>query len=286
MKRHRRGVVQMQLIPALLFAFVASSPLLCAPQDGLPVRVPVAESAAVASDSDQIGVRRCLVGVGDFQEVDGLLLVDKDAQPTLANVGHLTLTGQFDTASVLADDSNREPVPVSKVGDREWLIKGSGRVIVVATLATREPFGIEQRRYDITIPSLSVEPVDPDIPDPIVPEPSPPSAPSPFEGEGIRILIVYELDEMASYSPSVLDTMYSKDLRLWAVNNCAKDVGGQPELRLFDDDVQNQPERWMKALSRPRGAMPWLIVGNGKKGYEGPLPPTEEATLALLETFK
>lgn len=170
----------------ILLTFLATPAIAYAPQESLPVPVPVAATAAVASDSDQISVRRCLVGVGDYQEVDGLLLVSKDATPTLANVGHLMLTGQFDTASVLADDANRDPVPVSKVSDREWLIKGSGRVIVVATLATREPFGIEQRRYDIDIKSLS--PVDPVVPDPVVPEPVVPNIePDQFDNIGQRV---------------------------------------------------------------------------------------------------
>lgn len=266
----------------VILAFLAAPTFAYAPpQDVQPV--PVAATAAVAEDSDQISVRRCLVGVGDFSEVDGLLLVAEDATPSLANVGHLRLTGQFDTASVLADDTERNPVPVSKVSDREWLIKGSGHVVVVATLATREPFGIEQRRYSITIPSLNPD-VEPDDPEPI--DPPEPATPSPFDGDGIRVLIVYDLDDLQKYSPQVMDTMYSKDLRVWAVNNAAKDETGQPELRIFDQHIQNQPERWMKALQRPRVGMPWLIVGNGKKGYEGPLPPTEEATIALLETFK
>lgn len=179
----------MMLRSVLAFALIVSSAAAYAPpQESLPVPVPVASTAAVASDSDQIGVRRCLIGVGEYQDVNGLILVSEDATPKLANVGHLTLTGQFDTASVLADDEGRNPVPVAKVSDREWIIKGSGRVIVVATLATREPFGIEQRRFDINIPSLSpVDPVPPEPIDPVDPTVVPPDR---FDNIGQRVAAI------------------------------------------------------------------------------------------------
>jgi hypothetical protein len=267
----------------------------CRSQESLPTPAPtLPQSVLVQStesltlgDSDQFTVKRALTGLGSYKQVGGILLIDTDAVPAVANVGYLKLSGKFSTASIMADDFSRNPIATEKVSDSEWLVKGSGRVLIVATVITENPLAIEQRRFDVVIPALKPDPKpEPDVePKPDEPKPHP-VTPSPFSGDGVRVLVVYELDDVSSYSPEQMKTLYSKRLRTWAIENCAKDASGAPEMRIFDQHTAGQPEQWQKLLAKPRQAMPWLIVGNGKKGYEGPLPATEAETIALLETFK
>lgn len=168
---------QLYALALLAISAVVASPT----QEAIPL--PEAEVVRIVQDDivpvEPFTVQKAIVGVGKFTDVDGLLLLNEDAKPTLANVGVLRLPGQFDAASVIAEDVQRKQVPAKKVSEREWLILGTGQVIVYATLGTKEPFTLTTQRYDVSIPSLKPEPppkpdpdkpVDPDKPTPTVPE--------------------------------------------------------------------------------------------------------------------
>lgn len=200
----------------------------------------------VADDGDEVTVRKALVGLGDYQAVGGMLLVAEDAEPKLTNVGHIKLAGAFDTASLIADDTNRELVPVQKISDAEWLIIGHGRVIVVATLATREPFGIEQRRFDFTIGKPA--PVDPVEPEPVDP-PSPMVPEDRFDNIGQRIAAVasglkFKKEVAANYrlhADKLVESVEASEIsqRMVAARaEIIKDVAGEwrPVLDLIKDD--------------------------------------------------
>lgn len=136
-------------------------------------------------ESDSLVVRKCIVGTSSAQLVGDVLLLDDDAEPRLVNVGYLTLTGSFTASSIIADDDDRRLVAVDKINEHEWLIRGTGRVIVVATLATQEPFGIEQRRFDVVIPGVNPEPEP--TPEPDVPTPTPDVPDDQFDDLGKRV---------------------------------------------------------------------------------------------------
>ena len=124
------------------------------------------------------------------------------------------------------------------------------------------------------------------------PEPGPdpePEGDSPFAESGLRVLIIYEVDDVAGYSKEHRSQIYGKELRQWAMANCVKASSGSTEFRCLDDDVVSGPnadQKWSQALRRPRSQLPWLVVGNGKSGFEGPLPKTLAETTALLERYR
>ena len=71
---------------------------------------------------------------------------------------------------------------------------------------------------------------------------------------------------------------------------CSKDAStGNPEWRVLDPDT-TFPETcdlvWCKAMERDRGELPWIIVSNGKTGFEGKLPKDTKATIDLINRFK
>jgi len=169
-----------------IFAFVAPA----ATQDTIPL--PLAE--VIRGDEPVVSpfkVQKAIVNVGKFVEVDGVLLLDETASPELANVGVLQLAGTFDSASVIAEDVQRNQVPAKKVTDREWLLLGSGQIFVYATMATKEPFAITTQRYNVFVPSLKPDPPKPDPDKPVDPDkPIPPTPTVPedrFDNLGQRI---------------------------------------------------------------------------------------------------
>ena len=168
-----------------IFAFVAPATT----QDTVPL--PLAE--VIRGDEPVAApfkVQKAIVNVGKFVDVDGVLLLDETASPELANVGVLQLAGTFDDASVIAEDMQRKQVPAKKVTAKEWLILGSGQIIIYATLGTKEPFSLTTQRYDVFVPSLRPDPKpDPDKPvDPDKPIPPTPTVPEDrFDNLGQRI---------------------------------------------------------------------------------------------------
>lgn len=131
-------------------------------------------------------------------------------------------------------------------------------------------------------PEPEPEPGPEPEPDP-EPEPEPDDrfGPSPFAENGLRALIVYEYDDIPSYDAILVDQLYSENLRSWARENMAK-TGNSVDFRILDKDATGEG-KWQEMLKRSRESLPWLITGNGRRGYEGPLPGSEEETLRLLQ---
>jgi hypothetical protein len=116
--------------------------------------------------------------------------------------------------------------------------------------------------------------------------PVPPTPPAPIPDAGLRVLIVYESAKLSSLPPAQYLILTSTAFRTAMDSTCVK-VGSQPEWRIYDKDasVANESPIWQKAMARPRASHPWILVSNGKSGFEGPLPATVEDTLALVKKY-
>lgn len=117
---------------------------------------------------------------------------------------------------------------------------------------------------------------DPPKPDPVIPAPIPEI--------GFRVLMIYETAEAIKLTKGQQLAMFGKSTRDWLDANCVK-VGGEPERRIFDKDIKLDGESalWKKAMARTRTGVPWLIVSNGITGYDGPMPETLDAIMAILK---
>jgi hypothetical protein len=136
----------------------------------------------------------------------------------------------------------------------------------------------------VTVVVGDVVPPDPKPPEPPPTPPGPMPGEAPIDGEGFRVLFVSESGDRV---PSdVEDAFWSKEISDYLNANCIK-VDGQPDFRRVDPDTKytDPNHRFAKALARPRASLPWLIVSNGKTGYEGPFPGGKDATLALLKSL-
>jgi hypothetical protein len=139
--------------------------------------------------------------------------------------------------------------------------------------------------------NLEMVPLGPQPPpkpvDPVTPTPKPvePSI-APIPADGLHVLIVYETEDILSGKQNSI--LYGKTIRDYLDSHCAKGPDGKTsQARIWDKDTDASGESklWQDALKRPRQSIPWIIVSNGKEGFEGPLPATVDETLTLLRKY-
>lgn len=129
-------------------------------------------------------------------------------------------------------------------------------------------------------------PVPPTPPGPVPPTPGP----APIAGDGLRVLIVYETQEIGKLTPGQFQTVFGEPMRTMLDSKCVVGPDNKTrEWRIYDKDISttNVPKNWQDAMKRDRKSVPWLIVSNPQKGggFEGPLPERVEDTIALLNKF-
>lgn len=116
------------------------------------------------------------------------------------------------------------------------------------------------------------------IPEPPEPEPSP---------SAISVLIVEETeDRLKPEMRGYLGVLNSAAVRGYLNSHCAT-VDGEPHWLWVDDDADltNASQYWRDAMALPRKSLPWIAISNGRNGTAGPLPQSEDETLALLRKW-
>lgn len=127
----------------------------------------------------------------------------------------------------------------------------------------------------------------PPTPVPPTPTPTPTPTPAPIPDAGLRVLITYETGAALPRGQQAI--LFGKAVREMLDAKC---VAGpkQPEYRIYDKDVkgvENDSQLWATAFKRTSGKpVPWLIISNGRTGYEGPLPKDAGEFLKLLEQYE
>ncbi len=121
-----------------------------------------------------------------------------------------------------------------------------------------------------------------------IPTPDPP----PIPDAGFRVLIVEETAERGKLTRDQQTILTSTEVRAYLNSHCAKGPDGKtPEFRIFDKDtdVSHESAVWQKAMAdakaTPGFVVPWLIVSDGKKGSDGPLPANVADMLAELKKY-
>jgi len=143
-------------------------------------------------------------------------------------------------------------------------------------------------RQAITTGEPPPPPPPPDPPGPKPPPPPPPGPLPPIPVDGFRVLIVYETAELSKLPKEQLPILYGPAVRDYMTSKAAVGADGKTkEWRIWDKDVTtaNESKLWQDAMARPRTAVPWVIISNGKTGFEGPLPANEADMLTLLKKF-
>lgn len=144
-------------------------------------------------------------------------------------------------------------------------------------------------------PIFTVKVIVSGTPAPKPPEPKPPTPPTPkvdppIAGDGLRMLVVWESADLSKYPSGIVQAMTSAEVRDYLRRKCPKGPDGvTPEFRIFDKDqsVASESATWRDAKARAdkAGRVPWLLVSNGKDGYDGPLPESAGTLLDILKKY-
>ena len=113
-----------------------------------------------------------------------------------------------------------------------------------------------------------------------------PLSPAPIPDPGFRVLIVYESADMTKYPVATQAILAGAEVREFLKKNCVAE-DGQPGFRIYDSDVNTSGDLavWRTAMTRPRTELPWVVISNGKSGFEGPLPKTAAEFIDLCKKY-
>jgi hypothetical protein len=208
----------------------------------------------------------------------------------------LSAEGAAEGAACIWDVSDEDRADLEELKGGRLLFTGPAGAYKVKLRAIRldrdGATQIETARATVVIgdPPPPVPP-GPTPPGPTPPGPTPPGptpGPAPIPEAGLRVLIVYESSELSKLPPAQANVLYARSVRDFLNASCAVGADGKTrEWRIWDKDVDPSQESavWQAAMKRPRASVPWLLVSNGKTGYEGPLPGTADDLLALLKKY-
>ncbi len=159
--------------------------------------------------------------------------------------------------------------------------EGSYRIMAlpVKTIGGKAIFG-PTSTCTVIVGNGPLPPIPPIPPIPPKPDPKPDPSPAPIPLAGFRVLFVYE----SSVASNTLAIVSAKPIQDYLAAKCVKD-GQKSEWAVWDKDVKldNVKQHWKDAMARPRTTLPWIIISDGRQGYEGPLPKTVDETLTLLK---
>jgi len=110
----------------------------------------------------------------------------------------------------------------------------------------------------------------------------------PIIGKGLRVLIVEETAQRSKLPAEQVAELTSGTVIDYLNEKCANEQTGAKAWRVFDKDADLSQEAkfWQDAMARKRDSLPWLVVSNGRKGFEGPLPANADALLKLLKNYE
>jgi hypothetical protein len=117
-------------------------------------------------------------------------------------------------------------------------------------------------------------------------DPKPSVAPIPLPG--LRVMIVYDSTKLSSMPKEQQTVLFDTGLRGLMNEICVAGEDGTKEWRIYPQvsDVTHSAAIWQEAFKRPRTSVPWILISNGKTGFEGPLPGNVKDTTDLVKKYK
>jgi|ERR1051326_4586269 hypothetical protein len=125
-------------------------------------------------------------------------------------------------------------------------------------------------------PNPPAPPVPPPIP------PVPPSPPAPIPGVGFRVLIMYDKDTL---TPEQQGIVFGRKVRDYLDSKCVVGADGKtPDRRIYPYGVDASGEaQWIRdVIQKHPGQKSWMVVSDGKTGYDGDLPKNADEAMAIL----
>jgi hypothetical protein len=173
----------------------------------------------------------------------------------------------------------------TKLKGRVFYAESPGTYRIVVYVA-----GDNRTASDVAICTVTAGDVPPGPgpgPGPVPPGPDPDPFANSRAAPGLKCLIVVETSDLSKLPPSQVTVLTAAAVRQYLNAKCVKE-GTQPAWRVWDRDVStaNESPLWQKAFAKvPRDKVPWVLIGDGTRGYSGPLPATVDETIKLLTKF-
>lgn len=204
----------------------------------------------------------------------GLVSITEDAGPIKVRGRFVDGLGKVETRTF----KGKQVVTV------EGLVSGRVELLIVPVGATKAS-DVIRRTIDVDTGTAPIPPPQPK-PEPKV-DPKPVD-PAPIPVAGLRVLIVYESADLPKMLPTQSAIIFGAKTRAELNAACVVgDDGKTREWRMWDKDVDTSGESalWQTAFKRPRQGTPWVLISNGKAGFEGPLPANVDDFLTLLKKY-
>jgi hypothetical protein len=185
----------------------------------------------------------------------------------------LSVQTEAANVSVYADDIERNPVELPSAGKNRWLIPNAQKLWIEVRVVDFEKNIFDSKR--IVVDKVETPDVEPENKPPI-------------DLPGLRVMMVVESSKLPTYNRQQVDVLFSEKTAMYLNRRCVLGTDGVPEWRVMDPDTEF-PENcdlvWCKTLKRPMESLPWIIISNGKTGYEGPLPKTTDELIKLVDKY-
>jgi hypothetical protein len=245
----------------------APKPLILFPEQPTPpAPKPLPVDAAIRLEASVLYVVRSDVPLIVLTSPAGLLKVSVDAGPI--RIKAVFSDGDGTSQSKMFTEKN--------VYSIEAVGAGLSELIVIPTGATGEK-DVQRRIID-----ANNGPRPPPDPGP-GPKPPDPPTPAPIPLAGFRVLIVYD---PATITPDQQGIVFGKKVRDYLQAKCV--VGADGKTKDFwilqkSLDVSAAPKWIGDAMQRHPGAGAYMLVSDGKTGYDGPIPANADAALAIMQ---
>lgn len=101
----------------------------------------------------------------------------------------------------------------------------------------------------------------------------------PLDPSGLKVLVLYESDDLGKLPPAQVHAIQSRKVRAWLDSH-------QADYRIWDQhtDTTHSPDFWRQAMKLPRERLPWIWISDAKSSRDGPLPANTDAVLQLLDS--
>lgn len=121
-------------------------------------------------------------------------------------------------------------------------------------------------------------------PDPPMPPnpPNPPMPPAPIPLPGFRVMMVYDPATLTTAQEGVV---FGKKVRDYLQAKCVVGADNRTkEFRIYQTGIDTSAEvAWINnVMQRHPGQKSWMVVSDGKTGYDGPLPANADEALTIL----
>jgi hypothetical protein len=260
-----------------------------------------------------------LVALVGFSTSHAQDIVVIPASPTVGD----QITAKLDNLPALDPQDKREvkwsyDTKFHKHGDNLLFLSGkSGTHKIVATITTTVPYlkpgpNYEKDKNDVLVkqdvttnqivktfdivgetpaptpPTPGPTPPGPNPPGPTPPGPTPePDKVAPIAEPKLNVMIVEETSDRIHIPWDQIVAMQSTVWRQYVDSKSGLEPSGAHHYRLVDkdDNMAKDAKKWSDAFARPRNTTPWIIVSNGKTGYEGPLPKNLADLMTLIQKY-